>query len=66
MKGVLNLTEVTMANLITTVGTIITGLVSWAETVLGTITGNPLLLFLLLVFAVGGGVIGIVNRLIRG
>ena len=57
---------VTMANLITTVGTIITGLVSWAETVLGTITGNPLLLFLLLVFAVGGGVIGIVNRLIRG
>ena len=60
------MTEVTMANLITTVGTIITGLLTWAETVLGTITGNPLLLFLLLVFAVGGGVIGIVNRLIRG
>lgn len=60
------MTEVTMATLITTVGTIISGLVTWAETVLGTITGNPLLLFMLLVFAVGGGVIGIVNRLIRG
>lgn len=60
------MTEVTMANLITTVGTIITGLVSWAQSVLAEITGNPLLLFLLLVFTVGGGVIGIVHRLIRG
>ena len=58
--------ELTMATITSTVGELITSLISWAGTVLTFITGNPLLLFFILVFTVGGGVIGIVHRLIRG
>ena len=58
--------EITMETILTSVGSIVQSLLAWAEMVITTITSNPLLLFLLLVFTVGGGVIGIVNRLIRG
>lgn len=58
--------ELTMGSITSTVGELITSLISWAGSVLTFITGNPLLLFFILVFTVGGGVIGIVHRLIRG
>ena len=58
--------ELTMATITSTVGELITSLIAWAGMVLNFITSNPLLLFFILVFTVGGGVIGIVHRLIRG
>lgn len=55
--------NITMATLITDVGSIVTGSVSWIQSIATAITGSPLLLFFTLFGFVGVG-IGLVRRII--
>ena len=56
--------DLTIATVITDIGSIITGFVSWAGNILGLLLGNPVILFaVLLPFAIS--VIYIVYRLIK-
>lgn len=50
---------------LTTVGTVVTQIITWMTTMLTTIASEPLLLLGIAMFIVGG-VIGLARRLIRG
>lgn len=57
-------TAVTLATIITDIGSLVTGMMTWAGSVLTTITGAPLLMLgILMGFA--GAAIGAVKRLLR-
>lgn len=53
-----------ISTLVTDVGSLVTGAVSWIGSFVGAITGNPLILGFVLVALVGLGV-GLINRLIH-
>ena len=57
-------TTMTMATLITTIGTVFEGVLGWAGTVGNTIAGNPLLLFGVVLSFVGVGV-GLFRRMLN-
>lgn len=54
----------TLATLITDIGSMVTGAVSWIGSYVGAITGNPLILAFVIIAFVGLGV-GLINRLIK-
>lgn len=54
----------TLATLITDIGSMVTGAVSWITSYVGVITGNPLILAFVIIAFVGLGV-GLINRLIK-
>lgn len=51
---------------ITFFGTLITSVISWMGNVVSFIADQPLILVPMMTFFIAGGVIGLVNRLIRG
>ena len=53
-----------MSTLITDVGSLVTGGVTWIESFVGAITGNDLILMFVLFGFIGTG-IGLIRRLIR-
>lgn len=55
----------TLASLITDMTAFVTGLLSWMNSLLGFVTGNPVLLVFLLI-SLAGIVIGIVRRWLPG
>lgn len=54
----------TLATLITDIGSMVTGAVSWIGSYVGAVTSNPLILAFVIVAFVGLGV-GLINRLIK-
>ena len=54
----------TLATLITDIGSMVTGAVSWIGSYVGAVTSNPLILAFVIVAFVGMGV-GLINRLIN-
>lgn len=64
MKGSVSMD--TVANVITTLGEVVTGVIGWMGQVLDFITTNPVILVPMLMFFVTGGVIGLITRLMRG
>lgn len=54
----------TLASLITDIGSMVTGAVSWIGSYVGAVTSNPLILAFVIVAFVGLGV-GLINRLIK-
>lgn len=54
----------TLATLITDIGSMVTGAVSWITSYVGAITSNPLILAFVIIAFVGLGV-GLINRLIK-
>ena len=54
----------TLATLITDIGSMVTGAVSWITSYVGAVTSNPLILAFVIVAFVGLGV-GLINRLIK-
>lgn len=54
----------TMETIISTIGTIFNGALGWASTVADTVTGNPLLLFGVILGFIGIGV-GLFKRLLN-
>ncbi len=54
----------TLATLITDIGSMVTGAVSWIGSYVGAITSNPLILAFVIIAFVGLGV-GLINRLIK-
>lgn len=54
----------TLATLITDIGSMVTGAVSWIASYVGAVTSNPLILAFVIVAFVGLGV-GLINRLIK-
>lgn len=55
----------TLAEMITSVTTFFTGVLSWVVSLLTTITGNPALFVLTFGFLVCGFVVGIFRRVLR-
>ena len=53
-----------LSNLISDIGSMVTGAVSWITSYVGAVTGNPLILAFVIVAFVGLGV-GLINRLIK-
>lgn len=53
-----------LSNLITDIGSMVTGAVSWISSYVGAVTSNPLILAFVIVAFVGLGV-GLINRLIK-
>ena len=53
-----------LSNLITDIGSMVTGAVSWITSYVGAVTSNPLILAFVIVAFVGLGV-GLINRLIK-
>ena len=56
----------TVANVLTTLGDVITAVIGWMGDVLTFIVENPVILVPMLIFFVTGGVIGLITRLMRG
>lgn len=54
------------ATVITFLGSLVTATVDWMGSMIDFIISQPLILVPLMVFFIAGGVIGLVNRLIRG
>lgn len=54
----------TLATLISDIGSMVTGAVSWIGSYVGAITSNPLILAFVIIAFVGLGV-GLINRLIK-
>lgn len=54
----------TLATLISDIGSMVTGAVSWITSYVGAVTSNPLILAFVIVAFVGLGV-GLINRLIK-
>lgn len=54
------------ATVITFLGSLVTATVEWMGSMIDFIISQPLILVPLMVFFIAGGVIGLVNRLIRG
>lgn len=59
------MTEITMANILTEVGTFLTQAISWMGDVLDTIVNSPALLLMVIAMPVAGFAVGLLNRLIR-
>lgn len=59
------MTEITMANILTEVGTFLTQAISWMGDVLDTIVTSPALLLMVIAMPVAGFAVGLLNRLIR-
>lgn len=57
-------TTYAISNMITDIGSFVTGAVDWVGSFVGAITGNPLILGFVLVALIGTG-IGVINRLIH-
>lgn len=57
-------TAYALSNLITDIGSMVTGAVSWITSYVGAVTSNPLILAFVIVAFVGLGV-GLINRLIK-
>lgn len=57
-------TTYALSNLITDIGSMVTGAVSWITSYIGAVTSNPLILAFVIVAFVGLGV-GLINRLIK-
>lgn len=55
----------TMASFLTDIGTFFTQAISWLNTCLTTITGNPALTVLCLAMPICGFAVGLLGRLIR-
>ena len=53
-----------LSNMITDIGSLVTGAVSWVSSFVGAITSNGLILGFVLVALIGTG-IGVINRLIH-
>lgn len=56
----------TANTVITFFGTLVTSVISWMGNVVSFIAEQPLILIPMMTFFIAGGVIGLVNRLIRG
>lgn len=59
------MTEITMANILTEVGTFLTQAIAWMGDVLDTIVTSPALLLMVIAMPVAGFAVGLLNRLIR-
>lgn len=59
------MTEITMSNILTEVGTFLTQAISWMGDVLDTIVTSPALLLMVIAMPVAGFAVGLLNRLIR-
>ena len=59
------MTEITMANILTEVGTFLTQAISWMGDVLDAIVTSPALLLMVIALPVAGFAVGLLNRLIR-
>ena len=56
----------TVAGFLTTLGDILTSVITWLGQMLTFITANPVILVPMLMFFVTGGVIGLITRVMRG
>ena len=59
------MTETAMADILTQIGTFFTQSVTWMGDVLDVITGNPVLLVMVIAMPVVGFAVGLLSRLIR-
>lgn len=58
------MTALTMEQIVTHIGTIVTGAVTWINAYLGVFYSNPIMLFFVIMSVVGLG-IGLIRRMIR-
>lgn len=59
------MTEVTMSTILTDIGTFFTQAVTWMGDVLDVITGNPVLMIMVIAMPICGFAVGLLSRLIR-
>lgn len=59
------MTEVTMSNILTEIGTFFTQAVTWMGDVIDVIVQNPVLMILVVAMPVCGFAVGLLSRLIR-